>query len=138
MDSFGDVLKTYKVPPGKCQFEAVSWEGIYLGDALLSGANFANAKLYWANFTEANLDGANFERANLQGAILTNASCVGANFRYANLGRDNLGGTSWLFGANFTNAILNRAILEGAEYNDQTIFPKGFHPKSHGMIETNS
>ncbi len=135
LDSFGEVLKTYKVPVGKHQFEDAEMEGALLYDAQLAGANFKNAVLYWAGFFMANIDGANFENANLQGVDLKEASCVGTNFRYANLGRDNLGGSSQLQGANLTDAILNRAILEGAEYDEATRFPRGFHPKSHGMIE---
>lgn len=83
----------------------------------------------------AQLDGANFENANLQGVDLKEAFCVGASFRRANLGRDNFGCSSQLQGADFTGAILNHAKLEGAEYDEETRFPKSFHPKSHGMIE---
>ncbi len=136
LDEFGEVLGTYQVPLGKDQFEGVTWEGAHLYGAQLARANFKGANLYWAGFFMAQLDGANFENANLQGVDLKDASCVGTSFRGANLGRDNLGGGSRLQGADFTGAILNHAKLEGAEYDEQTKFPKGFHPKSHGMIET--
>ena len=138
LDEFGKVLKTYEVPEGRDQFESVCWEGCYLDGAQLVGANFKDAVLYWGGFFEAKLDGAIFEGANLQGADLTGASCVGTNFRRANLGRDNLGGSSQLQGVDLTGAILNHAVLGGAEYDEHTVFPKGFHPKSHGMIEIES
>ncbi|MEP1443180.1 MAG: pentapeptide repeat-containing protein [Hyphomicrobiales bacterium] len=135
LDDEGEILKTYVVPEDKEQFEGVQWEGAYLYGAQLSGANFKDAELYSTGFFMANLDGANFENAGLQGVNLIEASCIGTNFRNANLGKDNLGGSSQLQGANLSKAILNRANLEGAEYNDETIFPKDFHPKSHGMVK---
>ena len=66
LDDEGDVLKTYKVPEGRQQFEGVQWEGEDLSGAQLSGANFKGAELYWTLFFMANLDGANFEDAGLQ------------------------------------------------------------------------
>jgi len=134
LDSFGDVLKTYKVPLGRSEFEGASWEGVTLYDAQLNGKNFMNANLYWAGFFKANLDGANFENAVLQGVNLNAASCLKTNFRGANLGQDNLGGSSSLQGTDLTGAILNHAIFTGAQYDDETVFPKGFSPKSHGMV----
>lgn len=134
-DVFHDVLKKYKIPAGKCQFEGIEWEGAALFGAQLTGMCFKNAELYWGFLVEANLDGANFENADLRGANLRDASCIKTNFRRANLGLDNLGGGSQLQGADLTGAILNRAKLEGAEYDDNTKFPKGFFPQSHGMIE---
>ena len=112
----------------------VTWFMFSLLDEIV-GLNFENADLYWGSFVTAHLDGANFENANLQGAILKEASCVGTNFQGANLGRDNLGGSSQLQGADLTAAILKGAKLEGAEYDGKTLFPCGFDPKSHGMIE---
>ena len=135
LDNFGEVLKTYSVPLGNTQFEKVCWEGIDLFGAQLNGANFRDAVLYWGSFVAAQLNDANFENANLQGAVLVEASCVRANFRSANLGRDNLGGSSQLQGADLTAAILEGTRLKGAEYDERTKFPKGFDPKSHGMIK---
>ncbi|MEO9825901.1 MAG: pentapeptide repeat-containing protein [Paracoccaceae bacterium] len=134
-DKFGEVLKTYRVPHGRVQFEGVTWEGVHLHEAQLANTNFKGAALYWANFFLAYLDGVNFENANLQSVDLIEASCIGTSFRAANLGPDNLGGGSQLQGAVFTRAILNRANLEGAEYDEKTKFPKGFYPQSNGMIE---
>ena len=135
LDENGEVLKTYKVPEGRDQFEGAGLECTFLYGAQLTGMNFKDAEIYWASLFMANLDEANFENAGLQGANLIQASCVRTNFRNANLGRDNLGGSTQLQGANLTGAILNKANLEGAEYDENTLFPKGFHPTSHGMIE---
>ncbi|MEX0338893.1 MAG: pentapeptide repeat-containing protein [Arenibacterium sp.] len=125
---------TYKFSEGNDPFEGIVWEGTHLDGAQLDNANFKGADLYWAGFFQAQLNGANFENANLQGADPKEASCVGANFRWANLGKDNLSGRSQLQGADLTGAILNRARLEGAEYDQHAKFPKGFRPSSHGMI----
>jgi uncharacterized protein YjbI with pentapeptide repeats len=57
------------------------------------------------------------------------------DLRNADLGRDNLGGSTSLQGANLADAILNRAKLSGAKYDDRTIFPRGFAPHAAGMIE---
>jgi Pentapeptide repeats (8 copies) len=51
------------------------------------------------------------------------------------LGRDNLGGSTQLQGADLTGAIWNGAILKGAEFDNNTKFPNGFFPFSHGMVE---
>jgi uncharacterized protein YjbI with pentapeptide repeats len=54
--------------------------------------------------------------------------------RDADLGRDNLGGSTQLQGANLTGAELRGANLEGAEYDEHTIFPPGFHAEKKNMI----
>ncbi len=136
LDEFGEVLKAVKVREGQDGSEGVSWEGEFLFGAQLAGANFKGADLCLGGFFMAMLDGANFEGAQLRGADLKDTSCVGASFRNADLGRDSFGGGTCLQSANLTKAILNRANLDGAEYDDRTVFPKGFFPSSHGMIET--
>ncbi len=84
---------------------------------------------------QARLDKANLKSACLQGVNLKEASCVRANFRHANLGRDNLGGGTRFQGADLSRTHLNQIVLEGAEHDDSTKFPKGFHPTSRGMID---
>jgi uncharacterized protein YjbI with pentapeptide repeats len=61
---------------------AVDWQGCYLANAALSGADLANADLSQAlltgaNLGNANLDGANLGLSDLQGATLTGASLDG-------------------------------------------------------------
>ena len=82
----------------------------------------------------AYLAGADLSGADLSSADLTGADLRGINLQYANLKCSNL--TS----ANFERTHLEESInLEYAKYcNDpraKTIFPEGFAPKKHGMIE---
>ncbi|EAN0852888.1 type III secretion system effector PipB2 [Salmonella enterica] len=72
--------------------------GMYLKDALLTGANL----------TAENLCGADLSGANLEGAILFMADCDGANFKGANLSGASLGNS------NLQNACLEDAIMCGA------------------------
>ncbi|EAV7068610.1 type III secretion system effector PipB2 [Salmonella enterica] len=72
--------------------------GMYLKDALLTGANL----------TAENLCGADLSGANLEGAVLFMADCEGANFKDANLSGASLGNS------NLQNACLEDAIMCGA------------------------
>ncbi|EAX0032800.1 type III secretion system effector PipB2 [Salmonella enterica subsp. arizonae serovar 40:z36:-] len=72
--------------------------GMYLKDALLTGANL----------TAENLCGADLSGANLEGAVLFMADCEGANFKDANLSGASLGSS------NLQNACLEDAIMCGA------------------------
>ncbi|EIZ5753390.1 type III secretion system effector PipB2 [Salmonella enterica] len=72
--------------------------GMYLKDALLTGANL----------TAENLCGADLSGANLEGAVLFMADCEGANFKDANLSGASLGDS------NFKNACLEDSIMCGA------------------------
>ena len=83
---------------------------------------------------DSDLTDCNFEDADLRGANLMGALLVGANLRRANLGIDNLGGSARLQGANLTDAVVNQCNFLGAEYDANTLFPKGFNPKSAGML----
>jgi uncharacterized protein YjbI with pentapeptide repeats len=77
--------------------------------------------------------GLTFRVRNFKALISRKQTRVGANLRGANLGRDNLGGPSQLQDATLEGAILDLANLEGAEYSERTIFPKGFDPEKHKM-----
>ncbi|EOF6511185.1 type III secretion system effector PipB2 [Salmonella enterica] len=72
--------------------------GMYLKDALLTGANL----------TAENLCGSDLSGANLEGAVLFMADCEGANFKDANLSGASLGSS------NLQNACLEDAIMCGA------------------------
>ncbi|ECC3873815.1 type III secretion system effector PipB2 [Salmonella enterica] len=72
--------------------------GMYLKDALLTGANLTGE-----NLCDADLSG-----ADLEGAILFMADCDGANFKGANLSGASLGDS------NFKNACLEDSIMCGA------------------------
>ncbi|MBR3046024.1 MAG: pentapeptide repeat-containing protein [Oscillospiraceae bacterium] len=99
----------------------------------LSGWDLQGANLFRANLETANLKGANLESANLKGA----------NLKGANLQETILGGV-YLQQADLTGATLlgikfNLAHLRGAMFCTDpglaTVFPFGFNPKEHGMIE---
>jgi len=54
--------------------------------------------------------------------------------RNANLGRDNLDGSTQLQGANLVGTNLQGTKLEGAEYDTNTVFPDGFDPVKNGLL----
>ena len=89
-----------------------------LSGADLSGADLREAYLRGAHLSGANLFGAHLSGANLSGADLSRAKLINAT----------------LFGANLIGADLS-----GAKYcldkRCETIFPDGFNPEKHGMIE---
>jgi len=95
--------------------------------------NFIHGSLNKACFLGWNLELADLFGADLSGADFRNANLKGANLEYADLTNVMLKRT-YLAGANLT-----RANLRCAKYcNDpraKTIFPEGFDPKEHGMIE---
>ena len=89
--------------------------------------------------TQFEVKGLSFYKANFEGASLINLnlshkSFVGTNFKNADLSGANLQG-ALLINANLEGAKLSEASLIGAEYNSRTIFPEGFNPKDHGMID---
>lgn len=84
----------------------------------LSGRDFAGADLRGYNLSGANLSYANLTDANLSGcdlskAILANAKLDNADFTYCNLREAEITGTSGVKGPNFSNAILDKAVLTG-------------------------
>ncbi len=108
-------------------------QGANLFRANLIGANLIGAKLQWAKLQEADLQEANLQEADLKGANLQ-----GANLQWADLQEAKLQGAE-LHGAKLQRANLQGANLQGAKYcthpNLCTIFPDGFDPNEHGMIE---
>ena len=111
--------------------------GFFLHDSLMD-ACFK----YW-HLEDARLEGAHLEGAHMKGAHLEGTHLISAHLEHAHLESANLRCAD-LRGANLTDANLRYAHLSGAELtgakycNDlraKTIFPKGFDPKEHGMIE---
>ncbi len=102
--------------------------GASLSEADLRGCTLANA-----NLTNAHLDEANLENANMLCSNLMNADLLNANLHKTELYRANL------CGANLSTANINETNLDKAKYcladNCKTIFPDGFDPKAHQMIE---
>lgn len=91
----------------------------------LTGANFTGASLPDAWASGAQFAKVNFTGANLQRARAFQANFSGANFTNADLTETVLGQTK-LQGADLTGAKLKGADLKKAEFDDQTVFPKGF------------
>jgi len=136
-DDFGAYQCTVSVPAASRDFEGGTLGGFCMpGIKALRGRSFAGAEMYWAVLAEADLSGCNFDGADLRGANLRGALLCQASLRSANLSRDNLGGSTRLQGADLSGATLNGAKLDGAEYDGRTIFPTGFSPEAHGMVET--
>lgn len=118
------------------------------GHNSLNSACFKNWHLGNANLTDTDLSGANLKYAYLKGANLAGADLIladltGANLEHAylkvaDLTLAGLSGAD-LRGADLRGADLIDADLRDAKYcNDpraKTIFPEGFDPKEHGMIE---
>ncbi len=131
-------------------FATLSRASLY--DANLSGANLSRANLSGASLFGADLSGASLERADLSGvwlmsdANLSGANLEGANLSGANLLAANLSGADLigadlsgasllgadLSGASLFSANLNEADLREAEYDKDTIWPKGFDPEQAG------
>ena len=134
-DKWGEELCVYRVRPGRSGLAGADLEGQVLHEAVLEGENLRGACLYWAILFQANLRAADLSDANLRGANLKEADLEGANLRGANLGPDNLGGSTDICGANLARADLSTAILDQAEYDENTVFPEGFDPSAHGMVK---
>jgi uncharacterized low-complexity proteins-like len=82
--------------------------------AHLEGADLEEAHLEGAVLDEAHLEGAHLKGTHLEGADLREANLEGVYFDY--------------------DALRDKKLLDGALYDEKTIFPKGFNPEEYGMI----
>jgi len=80
--------------------------------AVAAGLDLSGANLIGANLTEANLSGANLFEADLRRATLYRANLSEANLREADL----------------READLREADLRGAQWDENTVWPKGIGP----------
>lgn len=117
----------------KWDLSGISLENANLHKADLSKAKLYSARLRCADLFCANLIEANLKRANLRGADLEKADLGGADLTKANLTEAYLQGAD-LTGVDFTGADFTGARY-GSSFPIKTIFPEGFDPKEHGMIE---
>ena len=116
----------------------------YLGESDLSRADLSGAMMAYSTLADSYISEANLFNADLSYAIL---GCADLSFTYlckANLSNAELDGTylysADLSGTNLMDIIFNdRTIWTNAKYcldeNCKTIFPDGFNPEEHGMIE---
>lgn len=92
----------------------------------LSSANFQAAELNDVDFDSATLKGTLFQAADLREVDFGNADLEGADFRNANLDKVNFKKVKNIEKANF----------QGTNYSyKNTVFPKNFNPKAHGMVK---
>ena len=115
-------------------FSGAILEGVCCMDARFDGCSFRGADLYWAIAMGASFLGCDFTDADMRGADLKKTDFTEAHLVRTNFGRDNLGGSTQLQGANLHAAILQSCRFEGAVYDSKTKFPKGFIPEKHGLI----
>ena len=95
-------------------------------------ADLSRARLREANLSKTDLSNANLRDANLTGADLTDVCLSEADLRRASLSRAELSGAD-LSGADLSKVSLTDVYLEGAVWNDNTVFPEGFEiPEKSG------
>ncbi|WP_017324237.1 pentapeptide repeat-containing protein [Synechococcus sp. PCC 7336] len=116
--------------------EQANLQGTSLAAADLRQANLVRADFTEANLPNANLAGANGNRADFRQAVLRGANLRGARFERAKLRNADLGRAD-LRGANLRGADLQFARLEGAVYDNNTVFSAGFNPQRHNMSLVN-
>lgn len=97
----------------------------------LKEVNLSKTDLFCAAFVLTNL-----EKANLQEAYLQRARLMGANLRDANLAEADLRNAN-LCRADLRGANLTGVKLANAVFDQDTRFPDGFDPLSHGAVFDN-
>ena len=138
----------------KAHLEGALFTGANLKEANLKGAKLSKANLESAVLFKAHLERANLSEAHLEGADLRDARLEGqtiidghymdstdlrkAHLEGARLKGAHLEGTwlkeAHLEGAHLEGAIIQDADFSNATYDNKTIFPHGFNPADHGMI----
>lgn len=117
-------------------------DGLVLKGACLQDADLRFAVLKDVDLRNAKMSGVDLSNAKLldaflTGAVLRDADLGNASLREADLRFAHLEG-AFLVGANLEAACLDGAVFEGAKYSDNhnymTIFPEGFDPSKHGMV----
>jgi uncharacterized protein YjbI with pentapeptide repeats len=114
-------------------FSGAILEGVICISARFDGSSFRGADLYWAIAFEASFADCDFTDADLRGANLMEANFANAQLIRTNFGRNNLGGSTKLQGADLSTATIQYCRFEGAQYDATTRFPKGFDPQKHGL-----
>ena len=115
-------------------FSGQALHGLELSGADLRESDFSDCYLYWLNLFAADCSGASFRGAVLEGANLKSACLRYADFTGTIIKADQLGKASSFAHADLSKAVLVEAVVEGTEYDAETIFPIGFDPERHGMI----
>lgn len=110
-------------------------DGGVIAFGTLVGASLKGGDFYWLfvganSFVDADLEDCAFRGCHLAGSDFTRARLVRTRFL-----QDNLLGRTRLSGANLSAAYIEDADFSGAEYDEMTMFPNGFHPLEHGMTK---
>jgi uncharacterized protein YjbI with pentapeptide repeats len=134
VDIFGQVMHRAHVLNPAEGLRGADLSGLHAPYGQLQGLDLSGALLYAAKLRNADLSFAILTAADLRGAALDRAMCKGTRFRNADLSRDNLNARTTLYGTDLSTADLHGAKLDGAVYDDDTKFPKGFSPAAHGML----
>jgi uncharacterized protein YjbI with pentapeptide repeats len=118
-------------------FRHVIADGLNCAGADLREADFSDCNLYWLDMYTADCTGACFRNAKLEGVNFKSVCLKRTDFSYAIVEHDRLGRPSTFAHSDLTGANLEGAVLIGTEYDEKTIFPSGFDPRSHGMVLVN-
>jgi len=99
-----------------------------LNDARMINVSLVNAILVGSKMRGVDLSGSllmysDFSKVDFSLASLRGATVVGGDFRDVEFS-----------GADVTVVGLDQCNLEGASYDDQTIWPENFNPEEHGLI----
>lgn len=113
----------------KADIEMEVWQDVNLRKANLKKAEIYSGLLAMSDLSEADCEETKFLGTGLQQVNFTKANLTNAVF-----GRCNLGGTTNVCGANFTDAILDGAKFDKTRYDAKTIFPKKFNPSKHELV----
>jgi hypothetical protein len=127
-----DVPKTRLNSRSPSPMREFDWQGVRLYRAFWRGidarqVDFFGARLVDVGMRDAHLSGAIFKEAVLIECFFEGADLSGADLREADLR-----------GSNFRRTNLQEAKLEGAIYDETTMFPDGFSPEKALMIRSAS
>ena len=112
----------------RIDFSKKSMDGIHAENVDFSNSSFEQSCLYWGSFDRCKFDGVNFRDCDLRGVIFFDCTFEDCDFSGADLGFSNVGTGADVCGADLSTAIFNETNLIGIEYDDTTIWPKGFKP----------
>ncbi|QDU85820.1 Secreted effector protein PipB [Planctomycetes bacterium Pla163] len=116
----------------------------------LDGCTFSYEVLYWGSWSEVRARHSDFRGIELGGTLHKECDFRGSSFVGSNIGYDGLGGNSeWtdcdlrdcdfryatLEGADLSRSKVEGSRFEFATYDASNVFPDGFDPKAHGMLE---
>ena len=113
-------------------------EGASLAFARLEGASLTGAHLEGTSLTGAHLEGTSLAGAHLEGADLAGAHLEGTSLAFAHLEGADLT-FAQIQGVDLRNvvfdqiALLDKNLLDRAEYDNETVFPDWLNPKQYGM-----